>query len=311
GRFIIALADDPDAAVARNDTVYARLAALEASDELGGVRSLHDLLWSQDLQRRNLAALRASADLGTRIEREFSGAGFRSGAFAPFAETLASPPGPLTLAELRASPLGPLASSLVLDLGGRTAVITYLRGVRDPEVVRAALADLDDVHFFEQRTFINEIAARFRDRTLLQIVIGSACVLGVLIARYRGWRRAFAAFLPALLTAILVLSFFALTGTETNLLHAVSLLIVMGMGVDYGIFVVDSVDQPDEIGATLVSCLLCCLTTILGFGTLAISSHPALRAIGLTTGVGIALSLVLAPVTLLALRVEAVEARDA
>jgi predicted exporter len=311
GRFIIALADDADAAVASNDAVYARLAALEKRGELEGVRSLHDLLWSQDLQQRNLAALRASADLGERVDTQFSAAGFRSGAFAPFAQTLASPPGPLTLAELRASPLGPLASSLVLDLGGRTAVITYLRGVRDPEVVRAALAGMPDVHFFEQRTFINDIAARFRDRTLLQIVIGSACVLGVLVLRYRDWRRAIAAFLPALLTAILVLSYFALTGEETNLLHAVGLLIVMGMGVDYGIFVVDSVDHPDEIGATLVSCLLCCLTTILGFGTLAISSHPALRAIGLTTGVGIALSLVLAPVTLLALRVESTEGPDA
>jgi len=307
GRFVIALADDPDAAVARNDAVYARLSALEARGELEGVRSLHDLLWSQDLQRRNLTALRASADLGARVDAQFSAAGFRSGTFEPFAKTLAAPPGPLTLEELRASPLGPLASSLVLDLDERTAAITYLRGVRDPEVVRAALADMPDVHFFEQRTFINEIAARFRDRTLLQIAIGSACVLVVLILRYRGWRRAFAAFLPALLTAILVLSFFALSGTETNLLHAVSLLIVMGMGVDYGIFVVDSVDHPEEMGATLVSCLLCCLTTILGFGTLAISSHPALRAIGLTTGVGIALSLVLAPVTLLALRVEAVK----
>jgi predicted exporter len=167
------------------------------------------------------------------------------------------------------------------------------------------------VHLFDQRVFLNEIARAFRARTLLQIAVGSACVLLILIARYRDWRRALAAFLPALLTALLVLSGFALSGTETNLLHAVSLLIVMGMGVDYGIFVVDSVDAPEELGATLVSCLLCCLTTLLGFGALALSSHPALRAIGITTGTGIALSLVLAPVTLLALRADAAGGRDA
>jgi len=124
------------------------------------------------------------------------------------------------------------------------------------------------------------------------------------------WSRALAAFLPALATAILLLSAFALSGTETNLLHAVSLLIVMGMGVDYGIFVVDSSAKDEDLGATLVSCLLCCLTTILGFGTLALSSHPALRAIGLTTGVGIVLSLVLAPLSLLALRADSGPGRD-
>ncbi len=311
GRFVIALADDPETAVSRNDAVYGRLSALVARGELGGVRSLHDLLWSQDLQRRNLAALQASPDLETRLDAGFNAAGFRAGTFAPFAKALAAPPAPLTLAELRASELGPLAANLVLDLDGRTAVITYLRDVRDPERVREAIRDLPDVHLFEQKSFMNEIAARFRTRTLTQIVVGSGLVLLILIARYRDWRRAFAAFLPSLLTAVIVLSVFALSGTETNLLHAVSLLIVMGMGVDYGIFVVDSADDPHEIGAALVSCLLCCLTTILGFGFLAISSHPALRAIGLTTGVGIALALVLAPVTLLALRVQPAEGPDA
>ena len=310
GRFVIALADRPEEALERNEQVHARLEALVESGDLGGMRSLHDLLWSPELQQRNLDALRASPELAARIETAYSEAGFRPGAFAAFAQSLDSPPPPLTLAELRASPLGALASTLVLDLEGRTAVITYLRGVNDPAKIRAALDGLRDVHFLEQGAFLNQIAATFRTRTLLQIVFGSVCVLGILIARYRSLRRALAAFLPALATAILVLSAFALSGTETNLLHAVSLLIVMGMGVDYGIFVVDSSAKGEDLGATLVSCLLCCLTTILGFGTLALSSHPALRAIGLTTGVGIVLSLALAPLSLLALRAELGPARD-
>ncbi len=311
GRFVITLADAADVALERNEVVHARLEALVERGDLGGMRSLHDLLWSPELQRRNIEALRSSPDLASRIETEFHRAGFRSGTFAAFARELDAAPGPLTLSELRDSPLGPLVSTLVLDLEGRTAVITYLRDVRDPERIRSALAGLPDVHFFEQGTFLNQIAAEFRTRTLLQIVFGSACVLLILFARYRDWRRAFAAFLPALLTAVLVLSVFALTGTQTNLLHAVSLLIVMGMGVDYGIFVVDGGTRRDELGATLVSCLVCCLTTLLGFGALALSSHPALRAIGLTTGFGIALSLLLAPLSLLALRADVDAVRDA
>lgn len=302
GRFVIVLADDAEAALARNDAVAARLAALVARGALAGARSLHDWLWSEQLQRRNLETLRASPELAARAEAAFAGAGFRPGMLAPFARALEEPPPPLTLGELRASPLGELAAPLALDLGERTALITHLRGVRDAEAIRAALEDLPDVHLFEQREFINQIAAQFRSRTLLQILLGSVCVLGVLWLRYRDLRNALAAFLPSTLTAVLVLSGFSLAGVETNLLHAVSLLMVMGMGVDYGIFLVDASEDPRDLGATLVSCLLCCLTTILGFGTLALSSHPALRAIGLTTGLGITLSLLLAPVTLLLLR---------
>src|SRR5208337_231043 len=55
GRFVIALARDREAAVVKNDEVHERLAALLARGELGGMRSLHSFLWSQELQRQNRA----------------------------------------------------------------------------------------------------------------------------------------------------------------------------------------------------------------------------------------------------------------
>ena len=311
GRFVVALGADAEDAAARNEIVHAALAELVKSGKLGGQRSLHDLWFPPALQEANLAALRADPGLPARLDAAFTSAGFKPGATAPFAAALAAAPPPLSLEELRASPLGELAGTLVLDLGERTAVLTYLRDVRDPAALAAALAGIPDVHLFEQRTFLNNIYARVRDHTLRQIAIGSVAVMLLLIVRYRDWRRATAAFLPSLLVPVIVLSGFALAGVETNLLHAVSLLLVMGMGVDYGIFIVDSAEEGEELGATLVSCLLCCLTTILSFGTLALSSQPPLRAIGTTTGAGVALALVLAPVSLLALRVGKAEAPHA
>jgi predicted exporter len=72
----------------------------------------------------------------------------------------------------------------------------------------------------------------------------------------------------------------------------------LGMGVDYGIFTVDGGRDPELRGATLASLLVSCLTSVFVFGTLALSGQPALRAIGLTTGMGVLLSLVLSPAVL-------------
>ena len=91
-----------------------------------------------------------------------------------------------------------------------------------------------------------------------------------------------ASFLPSLLVAIFLLAGFALTGTRANLLHVMALIMVLGMGVDYGIFLVDTAGRRQEVGATMLSLLLSCLTTALVFGTLALSSQPALRAIGIS-----------------------------
>jgi predicted exporter len=76
---------------------------------------------------------------------------------------------------------------------------------------------------------------------------------------------------------------------------------VMGMGVDYGIFLVDSARDRQMLGATMLSLLMSCLTTFFVFGTLALSSQPALRAIGTTTGIGIVLCYLLSPITLAAM----------
>lgn len=302
GRVIFALGADADEAVARNDAVAARLAAARAAGTVGEFRSLHALLWSRELQERNLRALGAIPDLADRVETAFAAEGFRREALAPFRAALAeTAKPPLDAAALRASPLRDLVAPLLLDLGERQAAVTYLRGGSEPEALEAALAGLEHVHVFDQKKFMNAIYREFRITTLQQVGVGSGLVLLVLALYYRRLRPALAAFLPSLLVAGAVVAAFAAVGAPMNLLHVTSLVMVMGMGVDYGVFLVDSARDRKELDGTLFSLFLSCLTTVFVFGTLAISEHAALRAMGSTTGVGILLSFALAPVTLLLL----------
>ncbi len=306
GHFVIGLAMDARAAVALNDAVHADLETLVASGQLSSVRSLHSLLWSEELQQRNLAWLAAQPDLAARVDDAFTAEGFRSGSFGAFERALAAPaPAPLVLADLQASPLAELVRPYSFLLDDRVAVVSYLQGLKQPAAVRDAVAHRDDVYVLDQRSFISDIYAEFRTSTLRQLGIGALLVVMLLVLRYRAWRPSLAAFLPSALVASLLLGGFALTGVRTNLMHVMSLVMVMGMGVDYGVFLVDSARDRGEVGATMLSLLMSCLTTAFVFGTLALSTQPALRAIGLTTGVGILLSFALAPITLVALGVRA------
>jgi predicted exporter len=47
--------------------------------------------------------------------------------------------------------------------------------------------------------------------------------------------------------------------------------------------------------------VIACASTVLAFGLLGMSSSPALQALGTTVGIGVLLSLVLAPLTLVLL----------
>jgi predicted exporter len=301
-RFAVAIGETPEQAVERNDRVYEALSASVERGELAGLRSLHDLLWSVDLQERNWRAVAATPDLAGRVERAFAAEGFRPEALRPFRESLAAgAPAPLRLGELRASELGGLAGPMILDLGERTGVVTLLRGLEDPGALSQALSEIPGVRLFDQTSFITGVYREFRDATVRQMLLGSGLVLGVLFLRYWSLRLALAAFLPSTLVALGMLASFALLGVRPNLLHAMSLVLVTGQGSDYGIFVVDSADRARDFRATMLSLVVSCFTTICAYGTLAFSEEPALRAIGLVTGVGILLCLLLSPLTFLLL----------
>ncbi|HYC54630.1 MAG TPA: hypothetical protein VEL28_06810, partial [Candidatus Binatia bacterium] len=299
GRAVMMLAGDEQEALERTEEIARRLDRLRDGGAIDGFRTAADFVWSQSLQARNLAAVRAVRDLPERVSTAFSAAGFRPEAFEPFRRDLeAPPPAPLTIADLRGTGLERLVTPMVFTFARRSATISYIRGPRDEDAVRASIAEIPGARYFVQRDFVNELYKDFRVTTLQQISTGSLLVIAVLFARYRRWRPTLAAFLPSLLVPVIALSVLSMTGVAVNLLHVISLVMVMGMGTDFGVFMVDTYDDPRQFEATLVSLLLCCLTTVATFAVLAISSHPAMRAIGLTTGLSVLLALVLAPVSL-------------
>lgn len=302
GRLLVVLAPDVETGLARNDAVAKALEAARANGAVGGYRSLHALLFAAETQRANERGVRADPTLALRVRRAYAEAGFRPEAFAPFEQALAAPPPPpLTLEALDASPLGALARNLVVPLDDGVALLTHVRDVRDEDALAAAAAAAPDAYAFHPARFLNDVFAQLRATTFQQIAVGYALVIVLVVFRYKRARPALAAVVPSLLVTVLLLGGASAAGLELNLLHVVSLDMVIGMGVDYSVFLVDAKRHGEELGATVMSLVLCCLTTVFTFGMMALSVHPALSAVGITVGAGVLLSLVCAPVSLLLL----------
>lgn len=296
GRFVIAWGEDDESALERNDEVFARLTEAREAGELSRFRSIHSLLWSRDLQRRSFEALHSSPGLFDRLVHALEAEGFVTGSFSPFRDVIeGDPPEPLTYQELAESPLGSLVSSFRVELeGGRVAYLTLTRGA-DVDAIERRLEGLDGVRLFDQSRFLQAAYGAFRQQTLEMIGVGLVLVFLLVLARYRRLGPSLAAFLPAVLAAATSLSLLVLAGYEANLMHLVALLLVLSMGVDYGVFMVESRRYEEGPAPTVMSLVVACVSTVLSFGLLAMSANPALRALGLVTGIGVLLSLLLAP----------------
>ncbi len=306
GRMVVALGESEEEALQINDRVERALADAAAAGELKGYRTLAPMLPSAARQRAVQGALR-SADVWPRLERALVREGFRPEGFAPFREALEAPPAePVTFAELASSPLAPFVRPFKVDLGERTAFLGFLHGVAAPDAVAARLAGIDGAVFVDHGALMSQIYRTYRSRTVDLLLVGLAVVLALVALRYRSASRTLAAFAPAVLAAGVTVAVLALLGLPLNLLALTALLMVVSMGVDYGVFLVEAAtSHPAGLPATLIGIIVACASTVLGFGLLALSDHPALQTIGVTSAVGIVASLLLAPTALVLTRSEA------
>ena len=137
----------------------------------------------------------------------------------------------------------------------------------------------------------------YRERLLELWLLGLVAVLALVALRHRAVRPTAIACVPALLAAAGTVGLLALFDQPLNMLSLVALLMIVSMGVDYGVFLAENHTAARRLDATCLAVFVAGVSTALGFGLLAISEQPALRGIGLTSGVGVLLCLVLAPAT--------------
>lgn len=177
--------------------------------------------------------------------------------------------------------------------GGKVhASIVALRGLRYASLpVLAGAADgLDGVQWVDKVGGISAVLGSYR-ATMGWVVLGAyAVVFAVLFPRYRG--RTWRVLAPTAAASVLTLALLGLGGQHLQLFHVLALMLLLGVGVDYGIFMQEDSDGDD---APWLAVGLSAASTILSFGLLALSATPALRAFGLTMLLGAALVWLFAP----------------
>ncbi len=103
--------------------------------------------------------------------------------------------------------------------------------------------------------------------------------------------------LPVLLAVGVTLAVFGYVRVPLNLFNWLALMLVLGVGANYAVFLREGCLRADaDLGAVWTGVLLSAATTLLSFGMLGMSAMPALKSFGATLALGIAVSVLLAPI---------------
>jgi predicted exporter len=178
-------------------------------------------------------------------------------------------------------------------VGGGYASIVAPRGLGKAvlPLLRTAASELDGVRWVDKVDEISSVLGRYRQYMSWAVLFSYIAVYGLLYLRYHSavWR----VLTPTALAALVTLALLGMAGQHLQLFHILALLLVLGIGVDYGIFLHEHPIQDDHAGWLAVG--LSALSTLLSFGLLSLSQTPALQAFGLVMLIGIATVWVIVP----------------
>nr|CDQ34949.1 hopanoid biosynthesis associated RND transporter like protein HpnN [Virgibacillus halodenitrificans] len=282
--YLLVRGDDEATLLERLSALHTPLDTLQRQGVISGHVDLADSVPPPERQNANLA----------RVERLYQ---------APLSHLFERANLPDTLAErararLDESPLLDVTTWLDTPLGesqqrlwlgktddGGVAASVALQGVADGDgeaPLRQLAADTPGVTYVDRIERLSGLLGELRTHIAEWLALGLILLGMGLTLRYR--RRTWRVLLPPLGATLIVLTSFAVAGIPLNVFSQLGLLLVLGIGLDAGIF---NAEHPRQAAAWL-AISLSTLTSLLAFGLLAFSATPALHYLGLTCLIGLA-----------------------
>ena len=317
---LVAEGSTVDEALTRTEQVKDDLDQLVADRQIGTYQSIATFVPSASQQQEVIVRLnegRASRFDPDRIEATLDAAleeqGFRAGVYdsymTKFRQAL-TPRQPVSLDEIDNEYVHRLAERFLQQTGdGRWMSVMYLypaNGVWDREVPDELLAiGSSSPHL--TLTGVNLVSAVLRtivrDDAVRSTILGFAMVLVLLSIGFRSVRRALLIFVPFIAGCIGMLGIMALLDLSFNFMNVFVGLMLVGVGTDYGIYMIQRyLENPYEFTIhapdTGKAVVMAAMTSIIGYGSFALSHYPGLKSIGYASTFGIGLS-GLAAITLL------------
>ena len=162
-----------------------------------------------------------------------------------------------------------------------------------PEKLAKQLAALDDsILLISPENAVNGLMREARSELLVTVGWALLLVVATLLCFFKGIKKALLALIPTSLGLVTTIGVMGLLGVKINLINFIIMPILIGIGLDDGIHVIDRYFEQRDVRLTLAttgrSILLTTLTTCLGFGSLALADYHVLSGMGILTIVGVA-----------------------
>jgi predicted exporter len=179
------------------------------------------------------------------------------------------------------------------QVSGQNVSLIRILKINQPKRLKALVDNTAGARLIDRPAQISALLGHYRHITgwMLAVAYGLAWLVLTLVL---GVRRAALVVAAPLTASLIVTAVFALAGWPFTIFNVMALLLLLGLGADYGIFL-NLADRNSAPTMTAVAASMA--TTVASFGLLGASRTPPLHQFGVTLGLGIVLTFILASTT--------------
>lgn len=296
-QFFLVEGETPDAVLAKEEMLTAPLSKLAEKGDIAGYQSISAFVPSAARQAENRALWQAKVfDDETALATLFAHTGLRDEIAAQQISAFKASAGQTLKLEnwLQEKISLPFRHLWLGQTEHGYASIVLPQNVRSVARLSEVAAGLPGVTLVDKAGSVTRLFHDYRQWGALWL-LGAICLVFCILCMRYGWRQGGIVLAPTILAMTLALGIFGYIGAPLTLFNLMGLMLVLGVGVNYAIFLREG---GVHAAATFAGVLLSAGTTLLSFGLLTFSSMPALSNFGLTLLVGVGIAVLLAPMVL-------------
>jgi len=284
--------DEAEIMLERSEILEPDLEVLKQGGAIGGFDAIHRYVPSQAAQLERRDGLPLKAVLDDELKNMAESLELDSALFSPFIDAVDASRTlpPLTLEDalrlFKDTPLWPKLLNLIADHDGRWFGFVPLSAVQDLNALQQVAEENEGVEFVDLKQVSGDSIESFRNQALIRLIAGLIVVLVLLLAVRRQMMISIRILLAMISALTITAGALYLLGEKFSLFHILASLVVIGIGLDYGLFFSWKPEFPEERRRAFHGIAICAVSTTIVFALLAMSSISVLRVIGLTVALG-------------------------
>jgi predicted exporter len=296
GSMMMIAKKDNEAVLQYSENIQSYLDALVDDHAIDGYDMASHFLPSRQRQSLKQSQIIDIENLHANLTEALIDLPFRKNIFDPFIDDVrkAKQLDVIELDALRDTVIGEKLSSLLFDFDNVAGGVILLHGINDDARMKQFADDHDGLYYMHLKSASTDLVAHSIDRVALSMLGCIVLIYSVLAFAFKSRNRPLKIMIPSLSAALVTAAILVLSGSPLSIFHLISLLLVVGLGLDYALFFNRLPENDNEWDTTFKSLWMCAVTTILVFGILMFSHTPPLEAIGETVGLGAFISIVFA-----------------